>query len=198
MPMAVYLGRQAELLNLLVNDLVDVSRIQSEKMQLHPAMCDVGIILREAVDEQCQIAAPRSIGLSLPPEAVCVMADADRIGQVVMNYLTNALKYSRSECAVEVRLVMEEKVARVEVSDQGPGLSQQEIEGVWERFYQVPGVKVQSGSSVGLGIGLHICRTIITQHHGEVGVHSTPGQGSTFWFTLPLEEGVTLPPEGTQ
>jgi signal transduction histidine kinase len=76
--------------------------------------------------------------------------------------------------------------ARVWVRDEGPGLPPDEQEHIWERFHRAQGIEVQSGIGVGLGLGLHICRSIIEQHHGQVGVQSAPGQGSTFWFSLPL------------
>jgi signal transduction histidine kinase len=115
-----------------------------------------------------------------------VVADADRIGQVITNYLTNALKYSAADRPVEVFLAIEGQMARASVHDEGPGLTPTEQQAIWERFYQVERMKVQSGSGVGLGLGLHICQTIIEQHQGQVGVQSSPGEGSTFWFTLPL------------
>ena len=119
-----------------------------------------------------------------------IMADPERIGQVVTNYLTNALKYSAADRTVDVTIQVEGKVAKLSVRDEGPGLSIQEQERIWEYFYQSPGIEVQNGSSVGLGLGLHICRTIIELHHGQVGVKSAPGEGSTFWFTLPLADEV--------
>ena len=117
---------------------------------------------------------------------VPVIVDPERIGQVVTNYLTNALKYSPADKPVEISVRVEENQARVSVRDEGPGLSLEEQEHIWDQFYRVPGVEVQSGSSVGLGLGLHICRTIIERHHGRVGVQSAPGKGATFWFVLPL------------
>jgi signal transduction histidine kinase len=72
------------------------------------------------------------------------------------------------------------------VRDEGPGLTPSEQELIWERFYRVQWIKRQRGSSVGLRLGLHICRAIVEQHQGETGLQSTKGEGSTFWFTLPL------------
>jgi len=90
-----------------------------------------------------------------------VIADADRIGQVVNNYLTNALKYSPSEQPC-----------------------------IWERFYRAKDTAVQCGSQAGLGLGLYICRTIIEYHGGQYGLQSAPSKGSLFWFTLPLAQNI--------
>jgi PAS domain S-box-containing protein len=174
-------------LNRLVDDLLDVSRIQTGKLELHLEPTDLVAIVREAVQEQRQIVSTRIIHLELPLETTLpIVADIDRIGQVVANYLTNALKYSAEDRPVTVQLRVEGPTARVLVHDEGPGLPPGAETQIWERFHQLSEVKVQSGSSVGLGLGLHISRTIIERHQGQVGVQSIPGQGATFWFTLPL------------
>jgi signal transduction histidine kinase len=118
---------------------------------------------------------------------VPVMVDAVRIGQVLTNYLTNALKYAPVDRVICVRLEVTGTVARVSVCDQGPGLTPEQQQRVWERFYQVaaPG---HQGPDGGLGLGLAIAKAIIEQHHGQVGVESAPGRGATFWFTLPLAD----------
>jgi len=171
----------------LVNDVLDVSRARASRLDLHPESTDLGAIVREAVEEQRQAAPTRTLLLEVPAaQSVPVYADADRLGQVVTNYLTNALKYSPAEHPVVVGLDVASNEARVWVHDQGPGLPPEEQEGIWERFHRVKEIKVQSGSGVGLGLGLYISRTIIERHQGRVGVESSPGQGSTFWFTLPL------------
>lgn len=77
-------------------------------------------------------------------------------------------------------------MGRCSVFDEGPGLSADEQERIWERFYRVQSNAYRNGSSVGLGLGLYISRTIIEQHQGEVGVQSRPGAGACFWFSLPL------------
>jgi len=183
----VFTQRQARRLDRLVNDLLDVSRIQTGRLVMHRQMMDLTTVITEAVQEQRQAAPERSIQLALPREKrVLLSVDPDRISQVVANYLTNALKYSAEDQPVEVGLETAGDVARLWVRDHGPGLSLEEQERIWERFHRVPGVEVRSGSGVGLGLGLYISRTIIEAHQGHVGVQSAPGAGATFWFTLPL------------
>jgi signal transduction histidine kinase len=171
----------------LVNDLTDVSRIEAGSLELRLEEANLLAIVQQAIAAQRHVGQQRPIRFNGPAEeSVPVLADPWRIEQVVTNYLTNALKYSPPDGFVEVGVQTVSPNARVWVRDQGPGLPAEEQERVWERFHRVKGIEVQSGSGVGLGLGLHICRTIIEQHEGQVGVASAPGQGSTFWFTLPL------------
>ncbi len=181
--------RQVNVQNRLVSDLLDISRIEVDKLELRKEPCDLAAIVLETVEDLRSANLTRPIHLELAQyEMVPIFADAERIGQVVSNYLTNALKYSPADSPVEVRLKKEGKLAYVSVRDEGPGLTLSEQERIWERFYRAQGVERQRGFSLGLGLGLHICRAIIEQHEGNVGVESTKGVGSTFWFTLPLAE----------
>lgn len=180
---------QVSFLNRLVGDLLDVSRIQANMLELRiqPEPCDLVTIVREAVQDQRRALPKHTLHLDAPTDkSIPVMADPERIGHVVTNYLTNALKFSSADRPVIVSVCTEGNLARVSVRDEGPGLMPKEQERVWEHFYRVPGIEVQSGSSIGLGLGLHICKAIIECHHGQVGVQSAPGEGSTFWFALPL------------
>jgi PAS domain S-box-containing protein len=180
-------SNQVSIQDRLVNDLLDASRIQAQTLQLLMTPCNLVSIVQEAVEDQLQIVPVRAIHLETPAgKDVPVYGDADRLVQVVTNYLTNALKYSSADRPVEVRLHTDGHSAQVSVRDEGPGLPSAEHERIWERFYRVPGMEVHSGSGVGLGVGLHVCRTIIERHGGQVGVDSRPGEGSTFWFTLRL------------
>jgi signal transduction histidine kinase len=182
--------RQVNTQNRLIRDLLDSSRIQSGQLDLHQEQSDLSAIVNEAT-EGVQSASPaRTIQMIAPGDekGIPVFVDAGRIGQVINNYMTNALKYSPADRPVEVRLEKKGNTALFSVRDQGPGLSPPEQAHIWERFYQVEGIKRQQGFSAGMGLGLYICRAIIEQHQGEAGVESTKGEGSTFWFTLPIIE----------
>ncbi len=182
-------AQQVRRLVRLVDDLVDVSRIREGKLELRLAACDLVAVVCEMSHEQQQLHADRTVSVQVPPatQAVSVVADADRIGQVVTNYLTNALKYAPADRPITVRLeVTSGTMARVSVQDEGPGIPANEQAHVWELFYQGPSREGDRDSRVGVGLGLHISRTIVERHGGQVGVASEAGQGSTFWFTLPL------------
>lgn len=178
-----------ERLSRLVVDLLDVSRIRAGKLELRAAPCDLAEVVREAVEEQRRIVSGRVIRLQLPGAssmAPIVFADADRIRQVVTNYLSNALRYSSADQRVNVRVRTDGEWARVSVRDEGQGVPAEERRRVWERFYRVPGTDVMSSGSAGLGLGLHISRTIVEQHHGRVGLRNARGGGAIFWFALQL------------
>ena len=180
----------------LVALLFDISLVRAGKLELHCVPCDLAALVRESL-EALRLAHPqRTIDLQIVaagPGPVPVVADADRIGQVVTNYLTNALKYSSEDQAVAVRVAVTGGGARVAVTDHGPGLPPREHDRIWQKFYRAAGVRVQSSGSsnglgLGLGLGLHICKTIVEAHGGQVGVESAVGKGSTFSFTLPLAQ----------
>jgi signal transduction histidine kinase len=182
--------RQVARLARIVSDLLDMSRIQAGRLELRPSRCDLFAIVREAVEEQRTAHPQRAITLTLPTEGaeLAILADPDRIGQVVTNYLTNALKYAPAELPIEVRVERKGASARVAVADQGPGLTKGEQERIWERFQRVERITIESGSGLGLGLGLYISWTIIERLGGQVGVQSARGKGATFWFALPLAE----------
>ncbi len=181
--------RQIGMQNRLVNDLLDISRIETGRLELHPVLGDLEMLIREVVEDQQALMSERSILFEPNVHGeVLVLADADRLRQVMTNYLSNALKYSAGDQPVFVRIVLLETEVCVEVEDKGPGLTEPQQQHIWERFYRVPGIEVKNGSGVGLGLGLHISRMIIERHGGHVGVRSVKGQGSIFWLTLQRAE----------
>jgi signal transduction histidine kinase len=184
-------------LSRLIDMLFDTAAIRAGKLDLHRAPRDLVALVREQV-EPLRVAAPdRTIRLQGPAagEPISVEADADRIGEVVTNYVTNALKHSPPDRPVDVTVEAHRNRARVAVHDEGSGLPREALTHVWEMFYTASGDAAQQGTHDGLrggslGLGLYICKAIITAHGGRVGVKSAVGAGSTFWFTLPC----LLPP----
>jgi len=173
----------------IIQDLLDDARIQSHTLQLHPTRWDLNALLREVVATQQRAAPERTIVLkSLPPERVVpVLADAERIIRVISSYLANALSYAPADQPVTAQLTAADAVARVAVHDQRPGISGEEQGHIWERLYRAKGTAVQHELDLSLGLGFYLSRAFIEGHHGSVGVQSEPGQGTTFWFTLPVE-----------
>ncbi len=178
--------RQGRQLSRLVNDLLDTSRIQAGRLALRLEPCNLTGLIHSVVQEQQQQLPQRTVHLELPAEEVSVVVDGDRIAQVLANYLVNALKYSDADRPVTVGLHIHGEVVKVWVRDEGSGLPEHEQERIWERFYRAAGAGHRDGSSVGLGLGLYISRSIIERHGGQVGVESVPGAGATFWFSLAL------------
>ncbi len=174
----------------LVGELLDASRIRENRLDSELERVDLAKVVRSVVEEQ-RLAFPHRIvmldvGVGKP---VQVQADPRRIGQVIANLIANALKYSSANRGVRVALQRERKQARVVVEDDGIGIAEQDLDHIWERFYQAKGPGHQTGSQIGLGLGLFIARTIVESHGGTVGVQSAPGKGSTFWFSLPQLTG---------
>jgi signal transduction histidine kinase len=181
--------RLARLLTLLF----DAEAIRTGKLVLHRSPSDLTMLLCEYV-EALRVAAPeRTIRLRLPGHGapISVEVDADCIGRVVTNFVTNALKYSPPEKPVDVSVTARRGQARVAVHDYGRGIAKAEQGRVWELFHRGAENTTQGTWPVGtlagsLGLGLYICKAIIEAHGGRVGVESVVGKGSRFWFTLPL------------
>jgi len=183
----------------LINDLLDLSHIQEDKVELRLATCNLVRLVYETVQDHQAAHPSRLITLDLPEQdPILVYADRDRLQQVLSNYLTNALKFSPVTEPVEVGMRLEAEVVRVWVQDHGPGLSAEQQEHIWKRFYQAPQTPVQSGWKMGLGFGLYICQQLMSRQQGQVGVESTTGEGSRFWFVLPLLSSPSPLPETKQ
>ena len=178
-----------ERLSRMVDILFDVAKTRAGKLELRREPCELTATVRKQV-EALRVANPtRPLHLEVLTDApIYVVADADRIAQVIANYVTNAVKYSNDDQPIQVRVAVEGDWARVSVEDHGPGLAPSEQERIWQQFYRVEGISGQNKQDPGLGLGLYICKTIIEGHGGEVGVDSKVGQGSTFWFRLRLAD----------
>jgi two-component system, NtrC family, sensor histidine kinase KinB len=169
-------------LQAMVDDLLDLSRIESGRIELFPLPTATSTLVESAVEEHRAEAEEAGVKLSvdLPLPEVRVLADHERIGHVFSNLIGNALRYTPKEGAVRLSAQVSDHAVRFTVVDTGKGIPREYQERIFEKFFRVP----DSGPR-GTGLGLYIAREIILGHGGAIGVESEPGQGSTFWFTLP-------------
>ncbi len=182
---------EADRLNKLVGNLLYASRIQANGLQMDIAPLDLEYLIRSVVRRLRAKTAGVNIMLSIPPQLPTVMADRDRIEEVLQNLLDNAVKYSshRTEITIACYATGEEVI--VSVRDTGMGISLREQEQIFNRFQRASDSSVQS--MPGAGLGLYICRAIVEAHAGHIWVQSTLREGSTFSFSLPREEKAQLP-----
>lgn len=178
---------QLDKLTLLINDLLDISRIQAGKLTFREELFDLAELVRETV-ENVQETMPTHHLLIQRSVPTRVYADRERIGQVLINLLTNAVKYSPFACEVLISLEHTQDNALVSVQDFGMGIPADQLSRIFERFYQVSNGR-QNKNLTGLGIGLYISNEIVQRHHGRLWVESAVDEGSTFHFTLPLASG---------
>lgn len=180
---------QTDVEDRLISDLLDISRTTTQRLKLLKQRANLIDIVVHTFEDLQSSNPQRDLRLQLPDQPeIPVEVDVDRITQVINNYVTNAFKYADPEKPVLIEVRPRKHDVYVAVIDKGPGLTEEEQQRIWERFYQVKGAKSYGQAGMGLGLGLHISQTLISLHNGKVGVDSTPGKGSTFWFTLPLAE----------
>lgn len=183
----VRIERQTSAEMRLVSNLLDASLIEANRFEFSLLWCDLVEVVRETVTTHQEIAARRAFELELPADdLVVVMADAIRIRQALTNYLDNAHRFSPADQPIKIFLEVRDTLAHVAVRDHGPGIPDAERERIWQRFQQSQ--RQPTGSGGGLGLGLYITRAIIQQHRGSIGFESRAGEGSTFWFALPLAD----------
>ena len=173
---------ECERLQGIVDDLLDLSRIQAGRMELRVDRIGAGALLSAAAEALRKPAEDAGLSLQVeePESEVVVRADPERVGLVLSNLIANAVRHTPRGGTITIRALDAGAVERFEVSDTGEGIPPEHQGRVFEKFYRVPG-----GRSGGVGLGLYIAREIVQAHGGDMGVVSTPGRGSTFWFTLP-------------
>ncbi|MFY7816126.1 MAG: ATP-binding protein [Chryseobacterium taeanense] len=178
---------QIEKLNTLITDLLDVSKIENGKLKINKKPTNLENVISNAIDTILQTHDENRVKIrrdGVKPD-IFIPLDEIRIEQVLINFLTNAIKYSPKNNQVVVTTFVdeEEQEVRVNVTDFGIGIPDFKQEAVFRKFYRVEESSLQFQ---GMGIGLFICSEIIKQHHGNIGVSSKVDEGSTFYFTLPL------------
>jgi two-component system sensor histidine kinase VicK len=168
----------------LVNDILDLERIETGKLLMHCLDCDVTLLLRRAAEQMALASLRLDVRLEVAPSNQRVWADPDRILQTLTNLVGNAIKFSPRGSVVRLFATPAEKgFIRLSVCDEGRGIPQDKKELIFERFQQVDAS--DSRTMGGTGLGLAICRSIVVQHGGRIWVESQVNRGSCFHFTLP-------------
>jgi two-component system, OmpR family, sensor kinase len=176
---------EAARMGLLVEDLLLLARLDQER-PLRLAPVELPVVVADAVEAARAVAADRPVTLEVHTDGVPLVVEGDdaRLRQVVDNLVGNAMTHTPAGVAVTVRLLAEPDQGVIEVADQGPGLSAEQAERVFERFYRVDSAR--SRAAGGTGLGLAIVAALVAAHRGTVEVESTPGAGATFRVRLPL------------
>jgi signal transduction histidine kinase len=177
---------EAERLLGLIEDILDVTRLESGKLTLKRGKVALTEVARAAIETSRSLALKREIVIDaqLGQDLPIVPIDEVKMRQVIVNLLVNAIKFSPLRTTVTVRATREPKFLLLEVTDRGQGISPEDATHIFELFGQ--GVASQEQRDVGVGIGLHLVKRITELHGGHVGVNSRVGEGSTFWVRLPL------------
>ena len=181
------LSKESKRLSRLVNDVIQLSRIQSSDAVTNPELIDLSVVASEAVERNSFLAEKRDVTIALDaPEGIEVWGDFEMLAVAAKNLIENAILYSEEGSKVGVGIKAEEGIASLSVTDSGRGIPVDEQQRIFERFYRVD--PSRSRGTGGTGLGLSIVRNVAASHNGEVTVFSKPGVGSTFTLRLPIAD----------
>jgi two-component system, OmpR family, sensor histidine kinase KdpD len=174
---------EAERLNRLVGNLLDMTRLESGAMRLSLQPCDIQDVIGSALNSLGQRIEGHQVQVEIPPSLPLVPLDYVLVAQVMINLLDNAAKYSPESGQIEIQAFQSETMITVEVADQGPGIPEEDLRRIFEKFYRVKRFE----NVVGTGLGLSICKGIIEVHGGKIWAENRPDGGLKIAFTLPLK-----------
>ncbi|WP_404783923.1 PAS domain S-box protein [Altericista sp. CCNU0014] len=175
---------ESERLVRLVDDILSLDRLEAQKLPLERQLCRAADLMNRATQSVQSLAEERNIAITLIPNEIEVWVDPDRIIQVLINLLNNAIKFSPPQSSVALGVQTQTEQVLFQVRDRGRGIPASKTEAIFGRFQQVDSSDTRQIG--GTGLGLAICRTIVQQHGGHIWVESIEGEGSTFYFTLPI------------
>lgn len=174
---------ETERLNILVNDILELSKLQNNQDNLDIEEFDIVSLIKDILRRYEIIKETENYNLILEsPESIIVKADKKRISQVIYNLINNAVNYTGDDLRVIVRLTEESKDCLVEIIDTGKGIDEEDLQNIWNRYYKQE--KNHKRNIVGTGLGLSIVKNILEQHHFDYGVKSIKNHGTTFYFKI--------------
>jgi signal transduction histidine kinase len=177
------MNQQTRHLQGLIQDILDLSLLGAKQMPLRIELCDLSAKCREII-EALRASSGRSILLQAPLTPVMLDADCERIGQVVINLVTNAIKYSPEASTILIAISQSENSVTIQVHNDGQAIPSQQQAHLFEPFYRTPNVR--SSPKEGSGLGLAISKEIVELHNGRIWVESSPEKGTSFFVQLPL------------
>jgi len=179
------IARASQRMNVMIEDLVEAARLEGGQLRLSPHPVALRAYLDELLSRAEGMLATERITLELADDLPPIHADVDRLDRIVINLLSNALKYSAPDTPVLLRAQSAGAKVAVTVRDRGEGIPPDVLSHLFERFYRAP----EGRKAEGIGLGLYITRLLVEAHGGEITVESTVGEGSAFTFTLPVVKG---------
>jgi signal transduction histidine kinase len=179
--------RNIQNLSVLIDDLFQIAQLEAGGLPLNKEPASLADLISDTLESFSELAARQGVTIDgfVPPGVDILNMDVQRIGRVLNNLISNALQYTTQGGSVSVRVEQAVDAIRVEVSDTGKGISQEDLPHIFERFYR--GDKSRNRTTGGAGLGLAIAKGIVEAHGGKIGVESTPGKGARFSFTLPKD-----------
>jgi two-component system CheB/CheR fusion protein len=176
-------GNQVNKMAALIHGFLDLSKLEPGKLQLRLHVFELNRLIEDMITEFLIISSSHQIIFN-PSIKVNVCADRDKVGQVLTNLLSNASKYSEKNSVIHVAAEIKQDKVQVSIKDHGIGIKPKDQEKLFQRFYRVENERMKNIS--GFGIGLYLASEIIQRHKGNIWLESAEGQGSTFYFTLPI------------
>lgn len=173
---------EAERLNRLVGNLLDMTRLEAGTLRISQEPCDIQDVVGTALNSVAARLENHPVNVSIPPDLPLVPLDYVLVAQVLVNLLDNAIKYSPDHAPIDICARLAKQYVEIEVADRGPGIPEEDLERIFEKFYRVKRFE----NVVGTGLGLSICKGIVEVHGGKIWAENRPEGGGSFIFTLPV------------
>lgn len=165
----------------MINDLLDVEKLEAGMMEMDLRDLPLQVIVDRAIAAVDELAKKKGVDIVTNESELEVKGDGDRLIQVLVNFLSNAIKFSPENSKITINTRLLGDFAELRVNDSGPGIPEEARLQVFERFRQIKGEKAKGGT----GLGLAICKLIVEMHSGKIGVDAAEGGGASFWLTVP-------------
>lgn len=181
------IGKQVNRLTAIIADLLDISKIQAGRLELNFATTSLHTLIRESIETVKQQMINHNLEVEMPSDDLFITVDAQKMGQVLINILTNAIKYSAPGTKILLKAIRLGDQIRISIRDEGVGISAKHLDQIYGRFYRV---SKTSGKVEGMGLGLYISQEILAGHYGRIWAESKEGKGSIFYIDFPIDQVV--------